>query len=386
MTFDSSALCARTPAGAAELALPSKGLSLGQRRVLTWLENPAAADELSQKHHLEPNKLARDLTRLAELRLIESPGLTAVAPASPPARKSAVPKHGTAAPGRGSMAPVVIGHSARRSSLWPFAAGAAALMLAAGIWYGNRARDAAPATPAPTIASPLVKAEAMLPASLPAPPVTSGANEALPAVATVVRANAPTAELRPDIRPGMLPVLARTTQPSEPRTKPAFQALPANSPPAAPTAEPVTSGNTLPAAAGPVATGSPAAMPAAIPAPRDPVVAEPPRPVQLAAAAPAAAPAPSAPRPSVATGLKAISRDPPDFPREAAAEGLKSGMVNARIHVDARGNVTSVDILGAQPPKVFDRAVRKALLRWQFEPIAAGTPSELDVDVKFQRE
>jgi protein TonB len=84
--------------------------------------------------------------------------------------------------------------------------------------------------------------------------------------------------------------------------------------------------------------------------------------------------------------LKAISRDPPDFPREAAAEGLKSGIVNARIHVDARGNVTGVDILGAQPPKVFDRAVRKALLRWQFEPIASGGPSELDVDVKFQRE
>jgi TonB family protein len=100
----------------------------------------------------------------------------------------------------------------------------------------------------------------------------------------------------------------------------------------------------------------------------------------------AAAPAATTPRPAVTTGLKAISREPPDFPREAAAEGLKSGMVNARIHVDARGNVTSVDILGAQPPKVFDRAVRKALLRWQFEPIASGSPSALDVDVKFQRD
>jgi TonB family protein len=88
----------------------------------------------------------------------------------------------------------------------------------------------------------------------------------------------------------------------------------------------------------------------------------------------------------VASELKAISRDAPDFPREAAAEGVKSGMVNARIHVDARGNVTSVDILSAQPPKVFDRAVRKALLRWQFEPLVSGSPSDLDVDVKFQRE
>src|SRR5258708_13872829 len=99
MTFDSSALCARTPAGAAELALPSKGLSLGQRRVLTWLEVPAAADELAQKHHLEPDKLARDLTRLVELRLIQLPGTASITPAPPePLRKSTAPKPGSPAP------------------------------------------------------------------------------------------------------------------------------------------------------------------------------------------------------------------------------------------------------------------------------------------------
>jgi protein TonB len=84
--------------------------------------------------------------------------------------------------------------------------------------------------------------------------------------------------------------------------------------------------------------------------------------------------------------LKATSREAPDFPREAAADGVKSGTVNARIHVEARGNVTRVDILGAQPPKVFDRAVRRALLHWQFEPIASGSPADLDVEIKFQRD
>ncbi len=92
------------------------------------------------------------------------------------------------------------------------------------------------------------------------------------------------------------------------------------------------------------------------------------------------------PRPAASTALKAISREPPDFPKEAIADGLKRGLVNARIHVDARGNVTGVDILASQPPKVFDRAARRALLRWQFEPNAAGQSSDLDVDVKFQRD
>ena len=104
--------------------------------------------------------------------------------------------------------------------------------------------------------------------------------------------------------------------------------------------------------------------------------------MQLAAAAPAS----TAARPAVATELKAISREPPEFPREAAADGVKNGAVNARLHVDARGNVTRVDILGSQPPKVFDRAVRKALLHWRFEPIASGNPADLEVEVKFQRD
>ena len=74
MPFDPSTLCARTTAGEAELATASQGLTLGQRRVLTLLENPAAVDELAEKFHLEPEKLARDLTRLAELRLVRLQG------------------------------------------------------------------------------------------------------------------------------------------------------------------------------------------------------------------------------------------------------------------------------------------------------------------------
>jgi protein TonB len=106
----------------------------------------------------------------------------------------------------------------------------------------------------------------------------------------------------------------------------------------------------------------------------------PPAPIQVAVAAPAAAP----PRPTVAAELKAVSRDAPDFPREAIVAGVKGGVVTARIHVEANGKVSAVDILAGQPPHVFDRTVRNALSRWQFEPMAAGRTS--DVEVNFQRE
>jgi protein TonB len=103
-------------------------------------------------------------------------------------------------------------------------------------------------------------------------------------------------------------------------------------------------------------------------------------PVVLAAAAPQPSPAT---KPPIAAALNAIQREQPVFPREAIAAGIEAGNVKARLHVDAGGNVTAVDILSAQPQRVFDRAVRGALQRWQFEP-GTGTRTT-DVDVAFQR-
>ena len=200
--------------------------------------------------------------------------------------------------------------------------------------------------------------------------------DAVPAIATVLRSNPAAADVRQDVRPNVLPAAA-----SAPRTVVAPNLAEART--TAATASPVAQarpetlpGNgasNAPVAPPPVATAQPTMAPA---------FATPP--VQLASAAPTI----SAPRPSVGNELKAISRDPPEFPKEAIIDGVKSGLVNARIHVSPRGNVTGVDILGGQPPKVFDRAVRKALMRWQFEPLAAGhtTDVDFDVDVKFQVE
>jgi TonB family protein len=412
MTFDSSTLCARTAAGDAELAVPALGLSLGQRRVLALLQNPFAVDELAQKHHLDPAKLERDLLRLADLRLVVLQGATFTAPVAPPT-PVAMP-----------MAPVVIGRSTRRTSGVALAFGATAILVAAGIWYGTRSHDAqstpatsavvatlAPPASSPTAPTPTLAA----PSEQPMLPAARNANESAaiigaPATATVLRGNnVSPPDRHVEIRPG-LGQLAATSPPSgaaqsglpgttskvpsstvpvaAPATPPAIApaVAPIAGPTAVPAARPATTSRTDAAAASPAASAPVAPPPAgatvAAPAAAEPAPPAPSVPIgQLALANPnpAARPATSAP-------LKAISREPPEFPKEAIADGLKSGTVTARLHVDARGKVAAVDILVAQPSRVFDRAVRKALMQWQFEPPAAGSAADVDVDVKFQRD
>jgi TonB family protein len=370
MAFDPSTLCARTAAGEAELATPSQGLALGQRRVLALLDSPVAVDELAARHRLEPDKLARDLTRLADLKLVVLQG---------PSIAAAPPPRATAGDAE-TMAPVVIGRSARRTPMLPLAAGIAAVVLAAGIWYGTRASPAPAATPSATAPAPAPPPAALAP--VPVPSVDNAVNSfaadvspatPVPAPTLMPRESTPPALARPSSRTEVIGIAAAAariaTAPISPVPNIAPRPEIANTPP-----------TVAPAATAPVVAAPPA--PATVAAPVPTAVADNPPPVQIATAAPSSA----ALRPAPGAGLKAISREPPDFPKEAVAEGLTSGLVNARIHIDARGNVTGVDILRSQPPKVFDRATRRALLHWQFEPNAAGQSSDLDVDVKFQRD
>lgn len=102
-------------------------------------------------------------------------------------------------------------------------------------------------------------------------------------------------------------------------------------------------------------------------------------PVHVASAMPAAAAlAPTPPR-----KLVPIAQEPPSFPREATAAGLASGSVKARLTIDAKGNVSSVEIVEASH-RAFDRTVRDALSRWRFEPGTTGRTTT--VDVAFRRD
>jgi periplasmic protein TonB len=75
-----------------------------------------------------------------------------------------------------------------------------------------------------------------------------------------------------------------------------------------------------------------------------------------------------------------LSRVEPQFPRNADAD---RGTVRARLTVNATGAVTNVEIVEANPPRVFDRNVRAALAQWRYE--GTGETQTKLVEVSFQR-
>jgi len=72
----------------------------------------------------------------------------------------------------------------------------------------------------------------------------------------------------------------------------------------------------------------------------------------------------------------------PDFPREAAIAGVTTGTVKARMRVAADGTVSGVEIVQANPERLFDRAVTRALSQWKFEP--TGVVRTVDHEVEFR--
>jgi len=167
-------------------------------------------------------------------------------------------------------------------------------------------------------------------------------------------------------------------------------------PPKAPEPPPAAARSPEPAA--PKATPAPATAAApATPSPRvdtakaEPAKAEAPKPVpgatqpapaslppassrtDLAAAHPTSA----APEPPAATRL--VAKVDPDFPREAAAAGVEQGQVKARMTLDAAGSVTRVEVIEANPRRVFDRAVVRALSQWRYNEGSAGRTVDMEV-------
>jgi len=81
---------------------------------------------------------------------------------------------------------------------------------------------------------------------------------------------------------------------------------------------------------------------------------------------------------------KVIKKVPPEFPREAVQASVNSGTVKAKLSIEADGKVSAVDIVEAQPRKVFDRAVKAALMDWRFEP--SGEKQTHEVKLVFSNE
>jgi protein TonB len=80
--------------------------------------------------------------------------------------------------------------------------------------------------------------------------------------------------------------------------------------------------------------------------------------------------------------LMPVNRIEPEFPREALAAGASMGIVKARMTIDAAGEVTRVDIVDANPRRIFDRAVVKTLSQWKFTPGGSGRSKEIEIAFK----
>lgn len=70
---------------------------------------------------------------------------------------------------------------------------------------------------------------------------------------------------------------------------------------------------------------------------------------------------------------KVVKKVPPEFPAEASKKGISTGSVKAKMTIEADGKVSEVEIVEAEPKRVFDRAVKAALMEWKFEPGEKGT-------------
>lgn len=77
-----------------------------------------------------------------------------------------------------------------------------------------------------------------------------------------------------------------------------------------------------------------------------------------------------------------IERVEPVFPHEATQAGVERGMVKVRMTVDSAGEVTRVEILEANPRRLFDRAVIKTLSQWRFNSGKDGRSVEIDIEFK----
>lgn len=99
-------------------------------------------------------------------------------------------------------------------------------------------------------------------------------------------------------------------------------------------------------------------------------------PILLFAAWAAAAPHDAA----AADATAIVSKVEPEFPREAMVAGADAGRVRARLTIDGSGEVTRVEIVEANPRRLFDRAVVRSLSQWRFNAGADARSYEIDVD------
>lgn len=69
-----------------------------------------------------------------------------------------------------------------------------------------------------------------------------------------------------------------------------------------------------------------------------------------------------------------IFRVEPKYPVKAATEGIE-GWVSLSFSIDELGRVIDIQVMDSNPKRYFERAARKALKKWKYQPkLVAGKP------------
>ncbi len=87
--------------------------------------------------------------------------------------------------------------------------------------------------------------------------------------------------------------------------------------------------------------------------------------------------------PAVRRNVVPVARVNPVFPRDAIKRGIEKGSVVAHVYVKTDGTVSDVRIISANPPRVFEREVIRALMQWRFAPEPVGFIGEIEIDFKL---
>lgn len=81
---------------------------------------------------------------------------------------------------------------------------------------------------------------------------------------------------------------------------------------------------------------------------------------------------------------KILKKVAPEYPSEASRKNITAGSVRAKINIAGDGKVAGVDIVEAEPKRVFDRAAVDALSQWKFE--GTGSAQTHEVKLVFKSE